>query len=198
MATRSLNKVQLIGNLTRDPELRYTSSGTPVVSFSVATNRTYTDSSGKVVEDAEFTNVVAWSKLAEICSQLLKKGMKVFVEGRLQTSKWNDKETGKAMYRTEVVANEMIILTPSRGVDGGSYEKPETEETSAAPSASEDVDDIDLDNLDLGEIEDSPESETASEKSESVSKDEDSKDESNDKNDDSSSDENSDSKDQPF
>ena len=113
MATRSLNRVQLIGNLTRDTEMRYTSSGTPIATFTVATNRSYRDSSGNDIETAEFTNVVAWAKLAEICGQLLKKGMKVFIEGRLQTNKWDDKETGKQMQRTEVVISDMIILTPA-------------------------------------------------------------------------------------
>lgn len=113
MATRSLNRVQLIGNLTRDPELRYTSSGTAIATFTVATNRNYQDSNGNNVETAEFTNVVAWAKLAEICGQLLKKGMKVYIDGRLQTQRWEDKETGKDMRRTEVVATDMIILTPS-------------------------------------------------------------------------------------
>src|SRR3990167_9884705 len=106
MSSRSLNRVQLIGNLTRDPELRYTSSRTAVATFGVATNRQYKDSSGNQVETAEFTNVVVWAKLAEICAQLMKKGMKVYVEGRLQTTKWNDKETGKEIRRTEVVAHE--------------------------------------------------------------------------------------------
>ncbi|OGC51484.1 hypothetical protein A2982_02880 [candidate division WWE3 bacterium RIFCSPLOWO2_01_FULL_39_13] len=150
MASRSLNKAQLIGNLTRDPEMRYTASGTAVTSFAVATNRTYTDSSGKTVESAEFTNIVAWAKLAEICSQLLKKGMKVFIEGRLQTSKWDDKETGKTVYKTEVVAADMIILSPS---GAGRGDRPETAraETPAEPLAtSEDVVDLDLDDLDLG------------------------------------------------
>lgn len=115
MATRSLNLVFLIGNLTRDPELRYTSTGTAVATFTIATNRNYVDSAGKAVESAEFTNVVAWAKLAEICGQLLKKGMKVHIQGRLQTSKWQDKETGKEMRKTEVVATDMMILTPMGG-----------------------------------------------------------------------------------
>lgn len=119
MATRSLNLVFLIGNLTRDPELRYTSTGTAVATFTIATNRNYVDSTGKAVESAEFTNVVAWAKLAEICGQLLKKGMKVHIQGRLQTSKWQDKESGKEMRKTEVVATDMMILTPVGGAREG-------------------------------------------------------------------------------
>lgn len=120
MATRSLNRVELIGNLTRDPELRYTSGGTAIATFSVATNRNYTNSSGENVETAEFTNVVAWAKLGEICSQLLKKGSKVYIQGRLQTSKWEDKETGKEMRKTEVVATDMILLSGGGNANTGS------------------------------------------------------------------------------
>lgn len=125
MSTRSLNKVFLIGNLTRDPELRYTSSGTPVVTFGVATNRKYKDSSQNVVETAEFTNVVAWSKLAEICSKILKKGSKVWIEGRLSTTTWDDAKTGQKMRRTEVVATDMFVLSSPRGA-GAEPHDPET------------------------------------------------------------------------
>lgn len=113
MSSRSLNKVLLIGNLTRDVELRYTAGGTPVATFTVATNRNYTDSTGKAVETAEYTMVTAWAKLAEICAQFLRKGSKVYIEGRLQTHSWEDKETAKTLKRTEVVANEMIVLSSS-------------------------------------------------------------------------------------
>ena len=92
---RSLNKVQLIGNLTRDPELRYTPAGTAVCTFSVATNRQWTTDSGEKKEDAEFHRVVAWNKLAEICSQMLKRGSRVFVEGRLQTREWEGQDGNK-------------------------------------------------------------------------------------------------------
>ena len=119
MSTRSLNKVMLIGNLTRDVELKYTAKGTPVATFGIATNRSYTDSSGNQVESAEFTNVVAWSKLAEICEKLLKKGMKVYIEGRLSTTSWDDQSTGKKMYKTEVVATDMMVLGYPKGMDAG-------------------------------------------------------------------------------
>src|SRR3989344_2927559 len=89
MASRaSLNKVLLIGNLTRDPELRYTPSGAAVCTFSVATNRSYTSADGTKKEETEFIRIVSWNKLAELCSQLLAKGRKVYVEGRLQTRSW--------------------------------------------------------------------------------------------------------------
>jgi single-strand DNA-binding protein len=106
---RSLNKVTLIGNLTRDPELRFTPQGTAVCTFGVATNRQWTTESGEKKEDAEFHRVVAWNKLAEICSQLLKKGRKVYVEGRLQTRSWTGQD-GAQRSSTEIVISDMIIL----------------------------------------------------------------------------------------
>ena len=100
----------LIGNLTRDPELRYTPSGTPVCSFGLATNRSWVASnSSDRQEETEFHNVVAWSKLAELCAQLLAKGRKVYVEGRLQTRSW-EAQTGEKRTKTEIVAEDMIIL----------------------------------------------------------------------------------------
>jgi single-strand DNA-binding protein len=110
---RGLNKVMVIGNVGRDPEMRYTASGTPVTSFSVATSRSWTNSEGERCEETEWFNVVAWSNLAEICKQHLRKGQQVYIEGRLQTRQWEDHE-GRKRYRTELVANEMIKLG-SRG-----------------------------------------------------------------------------------
>lgn len=109
MSSRSLNKVQLIGNLTRDPELRYTPQGTAVCTFGLATNRSWTTESGEKREDTEFHRVVSWNKLAELCSQLLFKGRKVYVEGRLQTRTWTGQD-GSQRQTTEVVIEEMIIL----------------------------------------------------------------------------------------
>lgn len=139
MATRSYNKVLLMGNLTRDPDLRYTAGGTPVATFTVATNRTYVDSNNNKVESAEFTNVVAWAKLAEICSKLLKKGTKVFVEGRLQTSKWQDKNTGQEQRRVEVVATEMQLISQVGGGAAGSSEDDDFD-AFVSGGSSEDVD----------------------------------------------------------
>ena len=110
---RSLNKVELIGNLTRDPELRYTPQGTGVCTFGLATNRQWTTEGGDKKEDVEFHRIVAWNKLAELCAQLLAKGRKVYVEGRLQTRKWTGQD-GQERTTTEVVINDMIILD-SRG-----------------------------------------------------------------------------------
>ncbi len=105
----SLNRAQIIGNLTRDPELRQTTSGQSVCSFGVATNRSWKDATGAKQEATEYHNVVAWGKLAEICAQYLKKGRKTFVEGRLQTRDWEGQD-GVRRYRTEIIADNMILL----------------------------------------------------------------------------------------
>ena len=117
---KSLNKVQLIGNLTRDPELKYTPSGAAVCTFSVATNRQWTTDQGEKKDEADFHRCVAWNKLAEICGQLLKKGRKVYVEGRLQTRSWQD-ASGVTKYMTEIVISDMILLDSK-----GSGSNPET------------------------------------------------------------------------
>lgn len=118
MSSRSLNKVQLIGNLTRDPELRYTPQGTPVCTFGLATNRSWMPADGKErQEEVEFHNIVAWSKLAELCGELLSKGRKTYIEGRLQTRSWETPE-GEKKYKTEVVAEDMIILDSKGARDG--------------------------------------------------------------------------------
>ena len=117
MSTRSLNKVFLIGNLTKDPVLRQTSKGTPVATVDVATNRAYKNSAGEAQEDAEFTRVVAWGKLAEIFEKLLQKGTKVYIEGRLKTNAWDD-ENGGRHYRTEVVVSDMFILGKAKNTEG--------------------------------------------------------------------------------
>ncbi|MFA6992381.1 MAG: single-stranded DNA-binding protein [Candidatus Gracilibacteria bacterium] len=116
----SLNRAQLIGNLTRDPEVRQIPGGQTVATFGLATNFTWTDSSGQKQTKAEFHNIVAWRRLAEICSQYLKKGAKVFVEGRIQTRDWEG-EDGTKRYRTEIVADNMIMLDGRRGGDGADF-----------------------------------------------------------------------------
>ncbi len=105
----NLNKAMIIGNLTRDPEVRTTPSGTSVVSFTVATNFIWTDANGQRQERAEFHNIVAWRKLADICGQYLRKGSKVYIEGRLQTRSWDD-QSGNKRYITEIIAENMIML----------------------------------------------------------------------------------------
>jgi single-strand DNA-binding protein len=116
MADRSVNKAILIGNLGRDPELRHTASGKAVATFTIATNRTWTAPDGNTQEETEWHNIVAWDRLAEICQQYLQKGRKVYIEGRIQTRSWDDKQSGQKRYMTEIVANQMIILdAPGRG-----------------------------------------------------------------------------------
>ena len=105
-----LNKVMLIGRLTRDPEARTTPQGTPVTSFSIATGKVWKDQSGVQQEKTEFHNVVAWRRLAEIAAQYLTKGRQVYIEGSLQTQSWDDKTSGQKRYRTEIVAENMIML----------------------------------------------------------------------------------------
>src|SRR3989339_248969 len=105
----NLNRVEVIGNLTRDPELRYTPNGQAVASFAVATNRVYADASGGKKESVEFHDIVTWGKLAEICNQILSKGRKVYIEGRLQTRRWEGQD-GVTRQKTEIVAENMLVL----------------------------------------------------------------------------------------
>lgn len=114
----SLNRVQLIGNLTRDPEMRQIPGGQTVANFSIATNFVWTDNAGQKQEKAEYHNLVAWRKLAEIAGQFLKKGSKVFVEGRLQTRDWEG-EDGVKRYKTEIVVDNLIMLDRKGGMGGG-------------------------------------------------------------------------------
>ena len=149
---RSLNRVQLIGNLTRDPELRYTPQGTAVCTFGVATNRSWMTDAGEKKEDTEFHRIVAWNKLAELCSQLLKKGRKVFVEGRLSTRSWTAQD-GAQRTTTEIVINDMIILDNKRDFQkeevseetvGKNVEQPSGETEAAPKENSEDVNPDDI------------------------------------------------------
>ncbi len=125
---RGLNKVMIIGNLGRDPEMRYTPSGKPVTSFSLASSRTWVSADGERREETEWFNVVAWGNLAEICNQHLMKGQQVYIEGRLQTRCWED-DNGQRHFRTEVVANEMIVLgnrvRDEIAQSAGTYDTPE-------------------------------------------------------------------------
>jgi single-strand DNA-binding protein len=113
---KDLNKVQLTGHLGADPEMRYTTQGSAVTTFRVASNRSWKDRDGNPHEDTEWFRVVAWDKLGEICNQYLTKGTRVYVEGRLQTRKWTDRD-GQERYTTEVIAQDMIILS-ARGERG--------------------------------------------------------------------------------
>jgi single-strand DNA-binding protein len=119
--SRGLNKVLIIGHLGRDPEMRYTPSGRPVTTYTVATSRTWNTSDGERHSETEWFNVVAWGNLAEICKQYLTKGQQVYIEGRLQTRYWEDKE-GNKHSSTEIVANEMIMLGDRRDSNQASSE----------------------------------------------------------------------------
>jgi len=123
----NLNKAMIIGNLTRDPELRNTPSGQNVVSFSVATNLIWTDQNGQQQKKVEFHNIVAWRKLAEICAKYLHKGSKVYIEGRLQTTDWAGQD-GIKRRRTDIVAENMIMLDSKGG--SGSIPGQNTTDTS--------------------------------------------------------------------
>lgn len=108
---KSVNKVILIGNLGKDPEIKYTPSGTAVAKFSLATNERYKDKSGEWQDRTEWHNIVAWQRLAEIVGEYVKKGNKLYIEGRLQTSSWEDKQSGEKKYRTEIVAQDLVLLS---------------------------------------------------------------------------------------
>ena len=134
----TLNKATIIGNLTRDPEMRTTTTGQNVTSFGVATSRVWNDANGQKQEKTEFHNIVAWGKLAEICSQYLAKGRKVYVEGHLQTREW-DGQDGAKRNRTEIIAENMIILDRApQGAGSGGAPRPmgsQTASASAMPAA---------------------------------------------------------------
>ena len=134
MATRSLNKVMLIGNLTRDPELRYTPQGTAVCTIGMATNRTWVTESGEKREETEFHRIVAWNKLAELCSQLLFKGRRVYVEGRLQTRQWTAPD-GTQRQATEIVIEDMLVLDSRRQGEDVVFDDQAGQAVGAAPAA---------------------------------------------------------------
>lgn len=135
---RSINMVVILGNLTRAPELRYTPAGHAVCSFGVATNRVWKTAEGDRREDAEFHNVVAWNRLAEICSQYLTKGQKVYIQGRLQTRTWEGQD-GVRRSRTEIVADDMVMLQRPGGAPPPSGPEDYNNQTGArrAPRPSE-------------------------------------------------------------
>jgi single-strand DNA-binding protein len=107
---KSVNKVILIGNLGRDPELKYTPSGLPVARFSLATNERYKDKDGNWQDRTEWHNIVAWQRLAEIAGEYLKKGRSVYIEGRLQTRSWEDQQSHQKKYMTEIIAQDLVLL----------------------------------------------------------------------------------------
>lgn len=158
---RSFNQVILVGNMARDPELRNTQTGRSVASFAVATNRTWQDQNGDTQEQADFHNIVAWEKLAELADQYLSKGRRVMIVGRLQTRSWEG-EDGKKNYRTEVVASEINFLDRPGGEEESatpakdSKSKKDSSAKKSGDKASDKQDDVQIedldDNVDLSEV----------------------------------------------
>ena len=151
MAGKSVNKVILLGNLGKDPEVKYTPSGTPVAKLALATNERFKDKEGQWQDRTEWHNVVVWQRLAEIAGEYLKKGSKVYIEGRLQTRSWDDKQTNQKRYMTEIVANDLVLLGGRSEAGEGGYSRsvppgnnfehrmPEPEPATASPISDEDV-----------------------------------------------------------
>jgi single-strand DNA-binding protein len=133
---KSLNKVMLIGNLGKDPEVKFTPGGMAVAKFTVATNERFKDKSGEWQDRTEWHSIVAWQRLAEIVGEYLKKGQKVYIEGRLQTSSWEDKNSGEKKYRTEIVASDMVMLGGRGEGGGGDFEGRSSRGSSASGSSS--------------------------------------------------------------
>jgi len=148
---KSVNKVILIGNLGKDPEVKFTPGGTAVAKFSLATNERYKDKAGEWQDRTEWHNIVAWQRLAEIVGEYVKKGNKLYVEGRLQTSSWDDKESGQKKYKTEIIAQDVVLLggrgeaadpdaaPRSRGASAGAQRAPEPEAADASQITDEDI-----------------------------------------------------------
>jgi len=137
----SINKVILIGRLGKDPEMRFTPSGKAVTNFTLATNENWTDQGGERQERTEWHRIVTWGKLAENCAKLLSKGKQVYVEGRLQTRSWDDRD-GNKRYTTEIVANTMQILGPMEGGGKGAADDGMDLGSSEAMPGSPEFDDV--------------------------------------------------------
>ena len=138
---RGINKCILVGNLGEDPQLRYTGTGTAVCNMRLATNESYKGADGNMVDKTQWHNVVAWSRLAEICGEYLKKGSQVYFEGSLQTRSYDDKD-GNTKWVTEIKAKEMMMLSGKEGGSSGSA--PQQQRTAAAPASSSFEPDDDL------------------------------------------------------
>ena len=130
----NINKVMIYGNLTRDPEIRQLPSGMNVANLGIATNRYYTNQQGEKVEEVEYHSVTLFGRLAELAQQYLHRGGGVFIEGRLRTTSWDDKETGQKRYKTEIVGEQMQF-GPRRDGAGGAPSAPPQQQSSPAPAA---------------------------------------------------------------
>ena len=153
---KSVNKVILVGNLGKDPEVKYTPQGTPIAKFSLATNERFKDKDGNWQDRTEWHNIVLWQRLAEIAGEYLKKGHKVYIEGRIRTESWDDKQSGQKKYMTTIVGNDIVLLTgregggefagASRGAaaSGGNHFDQGVPEAQHAPAASGPITDEDI------------------------------------------------------
>ena len=156
MAGKSVNKVILIGNLGKDPELKYTPSGTPVAKFSLATNERFKDKEGQWQDRTEWHNITAWARTAEIASEYLKKGGKVYIEGRIRTDSWDDKQSGQKKYMTNIIGSEIILLggrgegaehsggTRAAGASAGNNFDQSVPEAEHAPASASPITDEDI------------------------------------------------------
>ena len=133
---KSVNKVILVGNVGKDPEIKYTPSGIPVGKFSLATNERFKDKNGEFQERTEWHSIVAWQRLAEIVGEYVAKGSKLYVEGKIQTSSWEDRQSGERKYRTQIVARDLVLLASRGNVENGQAATDHASaETEAAPTA---------------------------------------------------------------
>ena len=142
---KSVNKVILVGNVGKDPEVKYSPSGTPVAKFSLATNEKYKDRSDEWQERTEWHNIVAWQRLAEIVGEYVKKGAKLYIEGKLQSSSWDDRESGTKKYRTEIVARDLVLLgSHENGGDSGQWPNRNDDQNQPAYAGSAEITDEDI------------------------------------------------------
>lgn len=138
---KSVNKVILVGNVGKDPEVKYSPSGTPIAKFSLATNERFKDRSGEWREHVEWHNIIAWQRLAEIVGEFVTSGSKVYVEGKLQTSNWEDRQSGQTRYRTEIVARDLVLLG-SRGSGTGDLQQGHPSSAARHETPSENAEDL--------------------------------------------------------
>ncbi len=141
---KSVNKVILVGNVGKDPEVKYSPSGTPIAKFSLATNERFKDGSGEWQERVEWHSIVAWQRLAEIVGEFVTTGAKVYIEGKLQTSSWEDRQSGQTRYRTEIVARDLVLLSSrSNGTTESQDSHPDPAGRHETPAeTAEDLEDI--------------------------------------------------------
>lgn len=140
---KSVNKVILVGNVGKDPEVNYTPSGVALAKFSVATNESFKDKSGQWQDRTEWHNILAWQRLAEIVGEYVQKGTKLYIEGKLQTSNWEDRNSGEKKYRTEIVARDIVLLG-SRETGGNEERNSAAQEREHVPAAAGEPHDDDI------------------------------------------------------